>query len=189
MSSFPLPNGDPGTGSITLTDEAGRSLDCYIEQVFDSEGITYLLLQPVDSPVTFIAWDDEDESSEATWVEDITELEKIYGDAKAVLGEQNLTLQATAYTFTVAGELPPIEEEDVLAIEMDEDDPLAEPEEFQYLANFFHEGQEYGIYTPLTPLLFFAKQVSPDEQLQLLSPEELETIQPWLEEFLFNELE
>lgn len=189
MSSFPLPNGDPDTGSITLTDEAGRSLVCYVEQTFEVQGTTYFLLQPVDTPITFIAWDDDDESSEATWVEDPTELEEIYGDAKAVLGEQNLTLKATAYTFTVAGELPPIEEEDVLAIEIDEDSVIAEPEEFQYLASFFHEGQEYGIYTPLTPLLFFVKQSSPKGQLQLLSPEEFEDIQPLLEEFLFNELE
>ncbi len=188
MSSFSPPNGDPNQGIITLLDEAERSLDCYVEQTFTSSEITYVLLQPVDTPVTFIAWDDDEESSDATWVEDDQELEKIYPDARAVLAEQDLTLKATAYTFTIAGDLPEIEEDDVLAIELDDDDPMAEPEEFQYLASFFHEDQEYGIYTPLTPLLFFAKQTE-DKQFELLSPEDLEEVQPLLEEFLFNENE
>ena len=33
---------------LTIVDENGRSLPCYIEQSLDIEGITYLLLMPVE---------------------------------------------------------------------------------------------------------------------------------------------
>lgn len=190
MSSYNFPDetDQPDAETILLTDESGKSLPCYVEQTLDSDGVTYLLLQPVDVPITFIAWDDDDEDSEATWIEDETELDEIYENANAVLAEQNLTLKRTAYTFTVEGELPALDEDDILSLEIEADSPGVEPEEFQYLTSFFHNDQEYGIYTPLTPLLFFAKQTG-TERLTLLSPEEFETVQPLLEELLFEDLD
>lgn len=190
MSSYQFPdeNNPPDTETILLTDESGKSLPCYVEQALESEGVTYLLLQPVDIPITFIAWDDEDDDSEATWIEDEQELDEVYDNAKAVLAEQNLTLKRTAYTFTVAGELPALEEDDILSLDIESDNSGVEPEEFQYLTSFFHNDQEYGIYTPLTPLLFFAKQTGAG-RLTLLSPEEFETVHPLLEELLFEDLD
>lgn len=186
-SQDPQENGQSGNESVTLNDAAGRSLDCYIEHSLDIEDTEYLLLLPVDSPVEIVAWDDE-ESEEAILLEDDEEIDAIFGDAQAVLAEQNLTLKRTAFTLTVAGELPAVEEEDILTIEIEEENAELEPEQLQLLASFYHEEQEYGIYTPLDPLLFFAKR-NPSGKPELLSPEEFKKVQPLLEDLLFDELE
>jgi len=186
-SQFPQENEHSPAESVTLTDADGRSLSCYVEHSLEIEGSLYLLLLPVDSPVEIVAWDEEGEE-EVTLIEDDAEIDKVFADAQAVLAEQNLTLKRTAYALTVAGELPAVDEEDILTLEIDQEDSDLEPEEFQFLASFYHEEQEFAIYTPLDPLLFFAKEDS-NGQPQLLSPEEFKTVQPLLEELLFDELE
>lgn len=183
QSSHSDRNGQFDAENVMLVDADGRSLSCFIERSFFFEGDTYFLLQPVDSPIAIIAWDSEEETAGATWIEDSEELETLFADAKAVLAEQNLTLNNAAYTFTVAGELPPYDEDDLLAIEIEQEDGKLETDEFQFLAHFYHQSQEYEIYTPLTPLLFFAKETASGD-LELLSTEELAKIQPFLEDFL-----
>jgi hypothetical protein len=187
-SEFPKDNGSSGNSVVTLTDEAGRSLNCYIEHSLEVDGSEYLLLLPVDSPLEIVAWDEDEEEANATLIEDDDEIDTIFSDAQAVLAEQNLTLKRTAFTLTVAGELPAVDEEEVLTIEIEEGDVELEPEQFQLLASFYHEEQEYGIYTPLDPLLFFAQR-NEAGQAELLSPEEFKKVQPFLEELLFDELE
>lgn len=189
-SEFPQENGQSGNSSVTLTDEAGRSLNCYIEHSLEVEGSEYLLLLPIDSPVEIVVWDDEEDEdlADATLLEDDEDIDLVFSDAQAVLAEQNLTLKRTAFTLTVAGELPPVEEEDILTIEIEEENVELEPEQFQLLASFYHEEQEYGIYTPLDPLLFFAQR-NKEGQPELLSPEEFKKVQPLLEELLFDELD
>lgn len=189
-SEFPQENGQSENGGVTLTDEAGRALKCYIEHSLEVEGSEYLLLLPVDSPVEIVVWDDDEEEdlADATLLEDEADIDSIFSDAQAVLAEQNLTLKRTAYTLTVAGELPPVDEEEILTVEVEEEDVEQEPEQFQLLASFYHEEQEYGIYTPLDPLLFFAQRTK-DGKPELLSPEEFKKMQPLLEELLFDELD
>lgn len=176
---------------VTLIDDQGHSLDCYIEHSLESDGVVYLLLMPVDIPVIIISWEDEDgddeEAVEAIMLEDYEEIEMVFADAKAVLAEQNLYLKHTAYTLTATGELPPIEEDNMLTLNLDEEDSQLESEELQFLAIFYHSQQKYSIYTPMTPLLFFARQNYYGE-LELVSPDE-ERFQPILEELLFEELE
>ncbi|MFM7791995.1 MAG: DUF1292 domain-containing protein, partial [Microcystis panniformis] len=72
---------------ITLWDEQGRSLDCYIENAYETDDLTYMLLVPVDTPVMILAWDEEseEEESDAFLIEDSEEIERIFADAKAVL--------------------------------------------------------------------------------------------------------
>ena len=149
--------------TLTIVDENGRSLPCYIEQSLELDGITYLLLM----------------------LEDDVEIAEIFANAKAVLAEQNLYLHHTAYTLTATGELPPIEEEQILTLDMDEEDSQLEPEELQLLSCFYYSNQKYCIYTPLTPLLFFARY-DLNNQLELVSPEQ-ENLLPILEELLFEE--
>jgi hypothetical protein len=172
---------------VTLTDEKGRELACYIEHSLEVEGAEYLLLLPVDSPVEIFAWN-EDEEEDAALIEDDAEIDKIFGDAQAVLSELNLTVKRTAYALTVAGELPEVNEDDLMTLEIDEEDGEEKTEEFQYLATFYQEEQEYEIYTPLEPLLFFARQNDAGKP-QLLTPEEYEKVQPQLEALLFDDLE
>ena len=173
---------------VTLFDEAGRSLDCYIENSLETEESTYLLLLPIDSPVVILAWEDEDEEeSEAVMIEDSEEIEQVFADAKAVLAELDLILKHTAFTLTMSGELPPLEEDSILTLELEEEGSQLEAEELQFLASFYHQEQKYSLYTPLAPLIFVARS-NDFGKLELLSPEE-QQLQVILEELLFDELE
>lgn len=172
--------------SVTLVDEEGRSLECYIEQSLELEGTTYLLLLPVDSPIVIMAGegDSKDAVSGNVMVEENEEIEAIFSDAKAVLSEQNLTLIASAFTLTAKGELPPLEEDKIVSLKFEEDSKI-EPEELQLLTSFYHNDTKYSIYTPLTPLLFFARY-DDNQELLLVSPED-ENFQAILEELLFDD--
>ena len=175
---------------VRLFDENLRSLECYVEHSLESDSIIYLLLMPVDIPVTIISWDSDDpeaEEVEAVMLEDNGEIEAIFANAKAVLAEHNLYLKHSAYTLTATGELPPIEEDQILTLNLSEEESDLDSEELQLLASFYHSHQKYSIYTPLTPLLFFARY-NAGGKLELVSPEE-EGIQPILEELLFEELD
>lgn len=173
--------------TLTIVDDSGRSLPCYIEQSIEVDGMTYLLLMPVDIPVVIMSLENEEDEDEleATMLEDDESIAQIFDNAKAVLAEQNLYLHHTAYSLTATGELPPIEEDQILTLEPDEEDSESEPEELQLLCSFYHADQKYCIYTPLTPLLFFARYDS-ENRLELVSPEQ-ENLLPILEELLFEE--
>lgn len=188
-SPFSEDNDHDPTGSITLTDEKGRSLECYVEHSLTVDEQEYVLLLPVDSPIEIFAWEGDDENEEAVLVEfDDAIIDDLFATAQAVLAEQNLVLKQTAYALTVAGDLPPVEESELFTLEIEDEAADLEPEQLQLLANFYHDDQEYAIYTPLDPLLFFAKITKTGEPV-LLSPEEFRKVQPLLEEQLFNEVE
>ncbi|MDJ0647947.1 MAG: DUF3727 domain-containing protein [Xenococcaceae cyanobacterium MO_188.B19] len=178
-----------GEETVNLVDANGRNLLCYVEHSLESDGTVYLLLMPIDIPIVIISWDDDEgeEETEAVMLEDDTEITAIFANAKAVLAERNLYIKHTAYTLTATGELPPIEEEQILSLNLDEDEEDIESEELQFLASFYHSGQKYSVYTPLTPLLFFARYDG-DGEIELVSPEE-DGFQPILEELLFEELD
>lgn len=174
---------------VIIKDEAGLELACYIERSLEVEEEEYVLLLPVDSPVEIFALNEDSEEEEAaTVVEDDETLDKIFPVAQAVLAEQDLILKRTGFSLTVAGELPEVDEEEILTLEIEDDITQLEPEELQFLASFYHEEQEYAIYTPLDPLLFFGR-LNQEGQPELLSPEEFQRVQPLLEEQLFDELE
>lgn len=174
--------------TVTLTDETGKSLECYIERSLFVEEQEYLLLLPVDAAIEIFVWQGEDDEEEAIPVDDDATIEEIFDTAAAVLAEQNLILKRTAFALTVAGDLPPVEESELFTLEIEDETNDLEPERLQLLASFYAEEQEYSIYTPLDPLLFFAK-VNSSGQPKLLSPEEFQKLQPLLAEQLFDELE
>lgn len=191
MFSSPNPkeNGNSDEVSVTLTDEVGRSLTCNVEYSMNVEGQDYVLLLPVDSPVEIFTWHGDDSDEAAILVEDETEIDKIFDTAKVVLQEQNLSLQRTAVTLTVVGELPEFPEEDVVSDTESEEE--SDFEELLWLTSFYHEEQEYAIYTPLDPFFILAR-MSDDGKPELLSPEEyqkLEPLLPMLEDQFFDELE
>jgi hypothetical protein len=161
---------------VTLTDSSGRSLECYIENEINSGGTDYYLLQPVDLPIVILAWDDDTEDSdlpETEMVKDPEELAEIFLDAKAVLSERELTLKDTAYVMTISGEIPPLEDDDILTLEIEDDEEgdgtNLEPEELQLLTNFYHLEQHYSIYTLIDPYLFFARSTG-DDELEMMDP-------------------
>jgi hypothetical protein len=171
--------------TITVTDEKGRTLNCYVEHSLKLADQEYVLLLPIDSPVEIFAWEESEESDEeaAIPIEAEAKIDEIFSVAKAVLEEQNLTLKRTAITLTVEGDLPDLDEE--------EEEFEEEEEELQLLASFYFQEQEYAIYTPLDPFLILAR-LDEEGRPQLLSPEEmqkLEPLLPMLEDQLFDELE
>lgn len=175
-----------------LTDEDGRTLNCFIEQTLTVEEQTYVLLMPINSPIEIFAWEDEDET--LVDIED-EEIETIFTTAKAVLAELDLILQNSAHTLTAAGQIPDPEDESCFTLEIEEENE-GEPtsDNFQMLATFYHDDQQYTICTPLEPLLFFARYdpAVGDEssgKAILLSPEEFKVVQPYLEDQLFEGLE
>jgi Protein of unknown function (DUF3727)/Protein of unknown function (DUF1292) len=187
-SPFPEENDDAHAGSITLTDDKERTLECYVEHSLSVDGQEYVLLLPVDSPIEIFAWQGEGEEEEAVLVDDDATIEQIFATAQAVLAEQNLIVKNSAYALTVAGDLPPVEESELFTLEIEDEEEELEPEQLQLLASFYDKDQEYAIYTPLDPLLFFAR-ISKTGQPVLLSPEEFREVQPLLEEHLLNEVE
>ncbi|MEG3958277.1 DUF3727 domain-containing protein [Microcoleus sp. herbarium2] len=191
MSSSPYrkDNGNSNEESVTLTDEVGRSLTCNIEYSMNLEGQEYALLLPIDSPVEIFTWQGDDTDEAAIPVEDETEIDKIFDTARVVLQEQNLTLRRTAVTLTVVGELPEFPE-DEMPSDADADEE-SEFEELMWLTSFYHEEQEYAIYTPLDPFFILAR-MNDDGKPELLSEEEfqrLEPMLPMLEDQFFDELD
>jgi hypothetical protein len=188
MSSRFSPDNDPESETYTvLTDEEGRSIECTLESTFDIDGQEYILLLPVDIPVEILTWsDDEEEEETAVPVESEETIDRIFSTAKVVLEEQNLTLKRTAVTLTVAGELPELFDEDESDADEGDDEDY---EELLLLTRFYHEEQEYGIYTPLDPFFILAR-MNENGEPELLSSEELDKIEPMLpeiEERLFED--
>jgi len=172
---------------VSLIDQTGHELLCYVEEYIELEEEEYLALVPVDASVDiFIGNPDAEELSV---VQDEATIEKIYSIAQAVLAEKNLKLKRTPFVLTVEGELPPVDQANLLELEIeDEDGTPLEPEELQLLASFYHEEQEYSIYTPLAPLIFFG-HFNDDGKAELLTEEEYQQVRPLLEEQLFNQME
>ena len=186
FSSESSQENEHSTPSVTLTDENGKSLSCYIERSLFVDTQEYVLLLPVDSAVEIFAWQTEDLEEEAIPVEDDATIDQIFPTAEAVLAEQNLILKRTAFTLSVAGELPAVEDTELFTLEVEDEGTELEPEQLQLLASFYYEEQEYAIYTPLDPLLFFARLKGVGEA-ELLSPEEFSKVQPLLEDQLFDD--
>jgi Protein of unknown function (DUF3727)/Protein of unknown function (DUF1292) len=177
--------------TVLLTDDQGLTLPCVVEQTFDLGQKEYLLLLPVHAPIEIFVWrTEEGEEEEVLMDVEEDEIEPLFATAKAVLAEQNLTLQRTAITLTASGELPEAEEDDCLTLELDEwsEGEEGATEEFQILSTFFYEDEEYTLCTPLDPLLIFAHR-TPKGSLEVVTPEEFQKIRATLEEKLFDMLE
>jgi len=168
---------------VVLVDEQGRSLACYVDRTLEVDERPYLLLLPVDVPVELFVWNEAEDTLLDLEEE---ELAKVLPIARDVLAEQNLTLLDTALTLTAKGELP--EDAETLFLDYEGEEGEIESEEFQELGVFYYEGRRYGVYTPLDPLLFFAR-LNSDGQPEPLTAEEMERLGPRLEAELFNDLD
>jgi hypothetical protein len=165
--------------TVTLKDDDGRSLLCQVENTMKVRDKEYVLLLPVDTPIEIFAWADDEEADddEGEMLVDIDdeELEDVFATARAVLAEQDLILNRTALTLTASGDIPDVEEDDIIALDIEDPDGAYNMEQFQQLAAFFFEEQEYVVCTPLDPLLFFAQMNAKGEPV-LLSPEEFQEL-------------
>jgi len=176
------------TEIVTIYDEEGRSLSCYVENEIEYDGKAYVLLMPIDLAIVILTEEignDEDDYGETIMVEDSDEIEAIFDDAKAVLGELNLYLKRTGFILTASGELPPLEENNIISLEIEEHASEIEPEELQFLASFYSLEQKYNICTPLTPILFVGERKS-FGKIEVFQAEEDE-LGFILEELLFDQ--
>lgn len=188
-------NGRSHANLTSLNDEQGRSLPCYIEHTFDLDDTSYGLLFPVHIPVDLVVWQPaEDEDGEEPILATDEEVDAVFEIASEVLAKHDLLLQRTALVLTVVGEIPELDDLDVLE-EGDDDDDDEEIEELFFLDSFFHDDREYSICIPLDPMLIVVR-FNEDSQPELLSAEEfqqLEPILPSLEsslaEHLFDDLD
>ncbi|MDV3350362.1 DUF3727 domain-containing protein [Leptolyngbyaceae cyanobacterium CCMR0082] len=185
QNSDPSPDFQQGGQPIvTLTDEGGHTLACYVEKsiTLSNSGQEYLLLLPVSAPIEIFSWQDNDDT--LADIED-EEIDPLFPSARAVLAELDLTLQRSAYTLTAVGNIPDAEDESCFALEVDDGGAT---DNFQMLAQFYHRDQRYVTCTPLEPLLFFAYRTDADT-VMLLSPEEFQRLQPQIEDQLFEGLD
>lgn len=177
---------------VTLTDEDGRKLPCYVEKSLDVDGAEFLLLITVNLPIEIFVWQSseevgDDDEEVLVDIED-DEIDAIFPSARAVLAELDLILEHSAHTLTAEGDLPEADEEDCFSLEISEDEEHPITEEFQMLANFFHEEIQYTICTPLEPLLFFARREA-DGSVDLVDPEDFQKMRSQLEDKLFDVLD
>lgn len=173
---------------VTIVDHEGRSLDCYIENEIEYDGRIYVLLMPVDLAIVILTEEidsNDGQYSETVMVEDGEEVDDIFDDAKAVLGELNLSLKRSGFILTARGELPPLEENNIISLEIEEHTSEIEPEELQFLASFYSLDQKYNICTPLSPILFIGEKVS-GGKIRIMQGED-EDVNWILEELLFED--
>lgn len=177
---------NPDTPTVFLRDETGRSLSCSVEGTFETEGKTYGLLLPLDTPIEIFMVSEEDGEEIISDVGD-EELESLFANARAVLAEQNLDLQSTPLTLTAVGEVPEPTEDNTFVLDLDEeeDDEESEGEEFMVLASFFQDGVAYNVCTPVEPLLILAT-LTGEEDAEIIEPEEYQRVAPLLEAFLYD---
>lgn len=177
---------------VTLTDEDNRKLACYVEKTLDVDGADFLLLLPVDLPIEIFVWQsmDDDDESEGEMMVDVEDedIDALFPSARAVLAELDLILERSAHTLTASGDLPEADDEDCFALEINEDGAEPITEDFQMLANFFHEDAQYTLCTPLDPLLFFARR-DQDGSVTLVEPEDFQEMRSQLEDQLFDVLD
>ena len=178
---------------ISLSDEDGRELACYIEKSIDVEGTEFLLLLPVNLPIEIFVWEPDDEAADDEATEILVDVEdeaidELFPSARAVLAELDLILERSAHTLTAAGDLPEADEDDCFSLDISDDNTHPVTEDFQMLATFFHRDAQYTLCTPLEPLLFFARRES-DGSIELVDPEDFQKMRPQLEDKLFDVLD
>lgn len=179
---------------VTLTDEEGRKLPCYVEKTLDVDGVDFLLLLPVDLPIEVFVWQAADEDESANGDEEVLvdvedeDIDALFPSARAVLAELDLILERSAHTLTAVGDLPEADDEDCFSLEISEEDSEPMTEDFQMLANFFHNDAQYTLCTPLEPLLFFATRQN-DGSVELVDPDDFQKMRSQLEDKLFEVLD
>ncbi len=179
---------------VTLMDDEGRKLPCYVEKTLDVDGTDFLLLLPVDLPIEVFVWQAADEEESADGNEEVLvdvedeDIDALFPSARAVLAELDLLLERSAHTLTAVGDLPEADDEDCFSLEISEEDSEPMTEDFQMLANFFHNDAQYTLCTPLEPLLFFATRQD-DGTVELVDPDDFQKMRPQLEDKLFEVLD
>ncbi len=157
--------------TLLVNDSNGNELLCFLEQIVPIKETEYVLLTPVDTPVSLFRLRDDDDPE---LIKTIKKKEPILEVADVVLQEYDLRLIRSAVTLTITGELEEPEPEELEEKDFDEDSEL-----YELLVNFKVENEEYGLYIPLDP--FFVVGEIKDGKAIVLEGEEFDKIQPIIE--------
>jgi len=160
--------------TVLVSDQRGRQLLCFLEQLIPLDGHDYVLLTPVDTPVCLFRLR---EGEEPEPIDTIEASEPILSVADVVLQEHDLTLVRSAVTLTVSGELDEPEPDELDDEEDDEEDD--EIETYELLVSFLVDDQEYGLYIPLDPYFVVARMDG--SEAVLVEGEEFDRVQPRIE--------
>ena len=157
--------------TLILNDSSGNEIFCYLEQLVNINGEEFALLTPVDTPVSLIKINKNDEHE---LIDKLDKNEQILKNADAVLQEHDLKLVRSAVTLTVSGEL-----EEPIYDELEEEHLDDDSETYELLVNFNVLDEEYVLYIPLDP--FFIVGKLNDKGALLIEDDEFDKIQPLIE--------
>ena len=157
--------------TLLVNDSNGNELLCFLEQIVPIKETEYVLLTPVDTPVSLFRLK---EDNDPELIKTIKKKEPILEVADVVLQEYDLRLIRSAVTLTITGELEEPEPEELEEKDFDEDSEL-----YELLVNFKVENEEYGLYIPLDP--FFVVGEIKEGKAIVLEGEEFDKIQPIIE--------
>mmetsp|Transcript_1545 Transcript_1545/g.4664 ORF Transcript_1545/g.4664 Transcript_1545/m.4664 type:complete len:269 (-) Transcript_1545:46-852(-) len=192
FDDFNLPEDE---GVVVLKDaQTDRMIECVVERTITVDDVEYYLCSPCDDPVVIAIMAEDDGDSYLATVDEPEKLDKLFNPAYEVLAEEGITLQETAYIWTV---IPDVDEDDEDAVDeddlFDEDDERqsgsvewnGEEEEVEVIAEFFHEGTEYFVAKTVSPVFFVTKMVG--DEMRVPEQDELDRITPTIEAELEKE--
>eukprot|EP00188_Purpureofilum_apyrenoidigerum_P001246 Plantae.Rhodophyta-Purpureofilum_apyrenoidigerum.ctg16697.p1 GENE.Plantae.Rhodophyta-Purpureofilum_apyrenoidigerum.ctg16697~~Plantae.Rhodophyta-Purpureofilum_apyrenoidigerum.ctg16697.p1 ORF type:complete len:270 (-),score=79.65 Plantae.Rhodophyta-Purpureofilum_apyrenoidigerum.ctg16697:67-876(-) len=187
-----LPEDD---GVVVLKDaQTNRMIECVVERTIMVDDVEYYLCSPCDDPVVIAIMAKDDGDSYLATVDEPEKLDKLFNPAYEVLAEEGITLQETAYIWTVIPDVDEDEEDGVDEDELlDEEDERqsgsvewnGEEEEVEVIAEFFHEGTEYFVAKTVSPVFFVTKMMG--DEMRVPEQDELDRITPTIEAELEKE--
>ena len=154
------------------------TIDCYIDRVYEVDGVEYTIAVPCDYVVTICTTeeaskeDDDDDDGELSPIDIEPDTTKIIDElfpimAKAVADEFDgeMTLTRTPQYMTLVGDLDlDLDDDDDDDEEYDEDDDEEEEEEeVQIILTFDKDGTEYTLVRELEPMLLVGKAPQPED--------------------------
>ena len=163
--------------TLLVRDSQKNELLCFLEHIIPIDNVEYLLLTPVDTPVSLFKLSDD---KDPELIKTIDKKEDILEVADVVLQEYELKLSRSAVTLTISGDLEEPEQEELEEKEFDEDSELYE----QLGVNFKFNNEEYGLFIPLDPFFIVGKLF--EGNAFVLEGEEFDTIQPLIESEIEN---
>ena len=158
--------------TLLIKDGKDNELLCFLEQIVPIDNVEYLLLTPVDTPVSLFKLTNDEEPQ---LIKTIDKQEEILSVADVVLQEYELKLIRSAVTLTITGDLEEPEPEELEEKDFDEDSELYE----QLGVNFKFNDEEYGLFIPLDP--FFIVGKLHEGNAVVLEGNEFNIIQPLIE--------
>lgn len=133
---------------VDVKDGTGSSILCHPRHKVHVNGIDYILLETVDTPVILLSGHDH-------VIEDYQHAEQVLTSADLVLAEYGLTLIRSAITLTVRG---PLEQpEDDLLDPLEDNDDDDDGDLCELLINFNHDNRLYSFWIPLGAFFVVAR--------------------------------